>query len=109
MGFTQTTRVWWNTTQPGASTSELTDADNPTTPPTDDTCSGVVGVSAPEGMGVCERSGWEFPLSQMTQDPNTGRMVGNRFVDPPAPVDATDPGRPIRRPLAPVPPIIKRG
>jgi hypothetical protein len=91
MAFTQTNRIWWDTSRPGASTLNLYDADVPTTPDTSDD-SGIVGTNYGEQWVICERSGFPFPLSQTTIDPNTGKRVGRRFVDPPAPIVDQEPG-----------------
>ena len=87
MAFTQSSRIWWDTTQPGASTSELEDSAVNSTAATDN-ASGTVGLEQGR-MIICARSGFEIPLTEAVQDPVTGNLVWNRFVDPP-PLDADD-------------------
>lgn len=87
MAFTQTSRIWWSSSEPGRSTSALNDA----VPGTNsDGHTGVTGRKRLERWLICARSGVEFPLSQAAVDPNTNRLVWRRFVDKPDPV--TDQG-----------------
>lgn len=79
MSFTKSSRVWWNTTKPGAGTAYLSDADVPGTPDEADD-SGIAGWEKDQ-LIVCSRSGFVVPLSEAIEDPYTGKLVWRTFVD----------------------------
>lgn len=86
MAFTQASRVWWTTTDPGASTAFLVDATpDPALPASDDSDTGAEERPNKGRWFVCERSGFTVPFVETVIDPNTGSRVWHRFVDPPDP------------------------
>lgn len=101
MTFTNTSRVWWNTANPGSGTAFLSDA-SPAENTDNDT--GWTGRIRGDIWVICARSGFGVPFSDSIIDPNTGQRVWRRFVDRPAIVTGQIPRRPgavddYRRPL----------
>lgn len=86
MAFSQSDRVWWDTSQPGASTSELEDATPTAGTPEADEDSGTTGER--KGVRVvCARSGFSVPESETVIDPISGQRVWSSFVDKVHPLD----------------------
>lgn len=81
MSFTQSARVWWNTSKPGSGTAFLTDADVPTTPVASDD-SGIENRPTNDRWVICARSGFPFPIGETVIDPNTGMRVAAIYADP---------------------------
>lgn len=100
MAFTQGTRVWWDTSKPGAGTAKLDDATVPTTPDAGDD-SGIVGLHQDKQV-ECDRSGFVVPASDTVIDPVSGHRVLARFADKQVeqPANALDPGLPNIEPNA---------
>ena len=92
MAFSQTARVWWDPAQPGAGTGALVDATpDAATPSSPDNDTGVAGRPGVGKWFICERSGFGVPFSETIIDPNSGRRVWRRFVDPLAPASISNP------------------
>lgn len=81
MAFTQPSRVWWNTSAPGAGTNQLEDATpSATTPASANEDTGIEGTEQ-DRLFRCERSGFTVPFSETVIDPVSGHRVWYKFAD----------------------------
>lgn len=81
MTFSQPSRIWWDSSQPGAGTDALSDATPSAGPPAStDEDTGIVGRSQDKRV-ICARSGFSVPYSETVIDPITGNRVWARFAD----------------------------
>ena len=86
MAFTETGRIWWDTTSPGQSTASYLDAvPDAGLPASEDRDTGTANHLAPQGWQVCARSGFSVPKHEIVIDPVSGSEVWDRFVDKPDP------------------------
>lgn len=84
-------RVWWDSSKPGAGTAFLYDA---TPAANTDNDTGWTGRIRADTWVTCARSGFNVPFSETIVDPNTGFRVWRRYVDRPAIVTGQIPRRP---------------
>ena len=80
MAFAGSSRVWWDSTQPGRGTENLTDSTLGITAPPEDSSAGITGRYE-DKLVICARSGFDVPENETVVDPLTGNRVWNRFVD----------------------------
>lgn len=86
-----TSRIWWDSSAPGAGVAQLYDA-IPAANPDNDT--GVTGRIRADTWVTCARSGFNVPFSDTVIDVNNGLRVYWRYQDRPAPVSGNIPRRP---------------